>query len=224
MHDIEESIRKVKDEIDKAKERAGRKNEEVNLIAVSKFHGIEEIESAIKAGHRHFGENRAKEALEKFSVLKAEYPDIVLHFIGHLQRNKVGKVLEIADTIDSVDSTKLLYEIEKQCSARNMKMKIMMELHTGEESKSGFRELEEMKEAIAFARESRFLTVRGIMSVAPVGSEEEIRRSFAFTRKVRDEMLALGKLSMGMSGDFEMAIGEGSDEVRVGTAIFGERK
>lgn len=223
MHSIKEAVFQVKNRIEEAKLKAGRKDE-VSLIAVSKFQSVEKIEEAKKCGILHFGENRAQEAYEKFRTLKAKYPEIVLHFIGHLQRNKVRKVIEVSDTIDSVDSKKLLLEIEKICSALKIKKEIMIEVHTGEESKGGFRDINEMKEAVSLALKSDFLKLRGMMSVAPMGNAEEIRRSFAFTRRIRDDLFPSGSLSMGMSGDFEEAISEGSSEVRIGTLIFGERK
>lgn len=204
----------------------------VKLIAVSKFHPVEKIEEAYAGGQREFGENRVQEAFEKFSLLKENHPDIVLHVIGHLQTNKVSKAVSVADWIQSVDSIKLIKEIEKQCTKLDKVINILIEFHTGEESKTGFLSKEEVFEALRFIESScSHIIPCGFMTMAPVSDNDEIiSKSFISLRQLQEEAqtlfpkMKLTELSMGMSGDFKIAVRECSTMVRIGTAIFGERE
>lgn len=229
---IKENLNKVLSQIDEACKNAGRDRSEVKLVAVSKFHPIEEIKEAISAGQTLFGENRVQEAKEKFSVLNAENPAIDLHIIGSLQRNKVKDAVKIASCIESVDRIELLDEIEKQCVKIDRKISILFELHTGEESKSGFENVEKVREALNLFAENKYphIEPKGFMTMAPFTEDKDlIRKSFTTLRECRDNLQKefsqydLKELSMGMSADFEIAIEEGSTMVRVGTNIFGPR-
>ena len=200
----------------------------VKLLAVSKFHPKEAVEEAMKCGQLAFGENRVQEACEKF----AEIEGAELHIIGHLQRNKVKKALEVASVIESVDSMELLEEIEKQCAKISKTVRVFFELHTGEESKTGFQSEEEIRVVLNRFVAGDFVHIvpDGFMTMAPFTEDKEkVRSSFRTLREVAERFrkefpqYAMKELSMGMSGDYEIAIAEGSTEVRIGTAIFGER-
>lgn len=234
MADNEISARlcEVLEKIKNAEKKAGRKEGSVRLLAVSKFHPAESVVAAYEAEQKFFGENRVQEAVEKFSVLEEKFPDINLHMIGTLQTNKVRHAVDVASCIESVDRISLIEEIEKQCAKKNKRVKIYFELHTGEESKAGFADVQELEQALVFCAEGNASHVvpRGFMTMAPFTNDVGlIRKSFVTLReaaeKLREKFVQfdLSELSMGMSNDFEIAIEEGSTEVRIGTAIFGER-
>lgn len=230
--DIKNNIKIIQDKISSAEKASGRANGEVKLMAVSKFHSVEEIKQAIDAGQLLFGENRVQEVCQKFDELFAYKPEIQLHIIGSLQTNKVKNAVKYATCIESVDRIDLLNEIEKQCSKINKQIDILMELHTGEESKAGFPSKEEMFNALDLISQGKYphIRPRGFMTMAPFTEDKAlIINSFKQLKSVSDEAkqkypdFDLCELSMGMSADFELAIAEGSTMVRVGTAIFGER-
>ncbi len=219
----------IKDNLIKIKENlpAG-----VGLVAVSKFHSAQEVIEAIQAGQKVFGENRVQEAAAKFDEVKKSYPDICLRIIGQLQRNKVKEAVRVADAIDSVDRLELLDEIEKQAAKIDKKIEVLFEYHTGEESKSGFEDKALIVEALQKIEDGVYPHVqpKGFMTMAPFTDDKElVRASFKKLRALRDECAAafpkmdLSQLSMGMSGDWQIAVQEGSTMVRIGTAIFGER-
>lgn len=230
--DIKSNLKEIKDKISAAEKESGRNAGEVKLMAVSKFHTVEEIKQAIDAGQTLFGENRVQEVCQKFDELFAYKPEIQLHIIGSLQTNKVRNAVKYACCIESVDRIDLLNEIEKQCSKINKNIDILMELHTGEESKAGFPSKEEMFEALDLIAAGKYphINPKGFMTMAPFTDDKNlILKSFKELKSVSDEakqkysQFDLCELSMGMSADFELAIAEGSTIVRVGTAIFGER-
>lgn len=232
MENIQENLVKITERIRKAELANGRTENSVKLMAVSKFHSAEEIISTVGAGQLLFGENRVQEAGEKFPDIIKEYSQVQLHMIGVLQTNKVKNAVKIASCIQSVDSLNLLQEIEKQCTKIEKNINILFELHTGEESKSGFLTEEDLIEAIEFCRNGNcpHIVPSGFMTMAPFTNNEVlIHKSFIKARETKEKMQKLypefrfNELSMGMSGDFEIAIEEGSSLVRVGTAIFGER-
>ena len=231
---IKENLAEIKDKISKAEAKAGRTPVSVKLMAVSKFHTLEEVQEAINCGQLLFGENRVQEAEKKFSALYEQNPDknIELHIIGQLQTNKVKSAVKIASCIESVDRYSLLEEIEKQCSKIDKIINILFEIHTGEESKSGFTSEEELIKALSACNEEVFphICPKGFMTMAPFTEDETlIRHSFTTLRELATKFqkqfnkLDLSELSMGMSGDFELAIEEGSTLVRIGTSIFGQR-
>ncbi len=234
---ISENLNMVLSQIHEAEKKSGRGENSVRLCAVSKFHPLESLVSAVDAGQMLFGENRVQEACEKFSALsemfaaeKREMP--ILHIIGSLQSNKVRKALEYASCIQSVDRESLLAEIEKQCAKMDRTVEIYFELHTGEESKSGYSSVEGIFRSAENFESGLYphIIPAGLMTMAPfVDDEGEIRKSFQTLRLCREKLnerfpnLPIKELSMGMSGDFKIAIEEGSTMVRVGTAIFGHR-
>ncbi len=229
---IKENLDVIRNRISEAEKKSGRKSGSVKLMAVSKFHPSEAVIEAFNAGQLLFGENRVQEASLKFPPLIEAHPEINVHMIGQLQSNKVKKALEYASCIQSVDRIDLLREIEKQCAKLDRKIKILFEVHTGEESKSGYSSEADLLESIGKCAEGDFphIIAQGFMTMAPFTDDEKlVRKSFITLRNLSEKIrpqfpsLSLTELSMGMSGDFEIAIEEGSTLVRVGTAIFGER-
>lgn len=222
MPGIAERLAELRQRIGAAALSAGRASSEVELLAVSKTFGAEDVAEAYAAGQRLFGESRQQEAAPKVAALPA---DIEWHFIGGLQRNKARKVLADFPCIHSVDSLRLAEHLDRVAGEEGKRPRIYLEANVaGEESKGGFSPAELLASADALAA-FKNLDVFGVMSIPPEGDS---RRWFATTRELRDRLrgasgLALPGLSMGMSGDFEDAIAEGSTIVRVGSALFGHR-
>ena len=230
--DICANLKIINERIRAAEKKAGRPENSVKLMAVSKFHPAENVLSAIEAGQFLFGENRVQEAFEKFPPIIESHKNVELHMIGVLQSNKVKNAVKVASCIESVDRISLLDEIEKQAAKIDRRIKVLFEFHTGEESKSGFESQEELEKALEACRQGKYphIIPSGFMTMAPFTDDRErIRKSFVTLRTLKEKMqkkysdFNLSELSMGMSGDFEIAIEEGSTLVRVGTAIFGER-
>lgn len=223
---ISENLAAVQSAIEQACLKAGRNPEEVCLIAVSKNFPAETVTEAVQAGQLHFGENRAQEFTAKKALLPSH---LCWHFIGHLQTNKVPMVTGVADYIHSVDRMKLIKAIEETAAKKGIVQNILIEMKTApEETKSGAATPDEVKELVRYAVNSASLTPVGLMTIGPLeGDEQAIRQSFRTLRTVKEELSAEGiplrHLSMGMSGDYPIAIEEGATFVRVGSAIFGYR-
>lgn len=233
MNSIENNLKEILQKIESAEQKYNRTKGTVKLLAVSKFHPVDAVEKAISAGHLLFGENRVQEAVSKFSDINSFNKDVELHIIGQLQTNKVKKAVTVASCIESVDRIDLLKEIQKQCEKINKKIKILFEVNTAEDSKSGFKNYEDLYEAVKYCADGNtpFVEPIGFMTMAPLTDDEAlIRKSFSSLRKLSEKlqtefpMFNFSELSMGMSNDYEIAIEEGSTEVRIGTAIFGERE
>ena len=229
---IKENLEKVRESVRESILQSGRKEGQVKLMAVSKFHSVEEIKEAIDAGQTLFGENRVQEVCQKFDLLFEYKKDIELHIIGQLQTNKVKNAVKYASCIESVDRIELIKEIEKACAKINKNIKIFFEYHTAEDSKSGYMNKEELFASLEYIAEGNtpHITTCGFMTMAPFTDDsDKIRDAFRKLKEVQKEamekypQLMLSELSMGMSGDYKIAIEEGSTLVRVGTAIFGER-
>ena len=225
---IKEHLTEVKERIEQACIRSGRNPGEVTLIAVSKTKPVPMLEEAYAAGARDFGENKVQEIAAK----KPELPeDIRWHMIGHLQRNKVGQVLGKAVLIHSVDSRRLARQIETDAAKAGLDVDILLEVNVArEESKYGFM-LEEVEDAIMTIKDFPHVHIKGLMTIAPfVENPEENRgifkKLFEFAvdiDKKNIDNVTMGVLSMGMTGDYEVAVEEGATMVRVGTGIFGVR-
>ena len=225
---IQEHLTEVKERIEQACIRSGRNPGEVTLIAVSKTKPVPMLEEAYAAGARDFGENKVQEIAAK----KPELPeDIRWHMIGHLQRNKVGQVLGKAVLIHSVDSLRLARQIETDAAKAGLDVDILLEVNVArEESKYGFM-LEEVEDAIMTIKDFPHVHIKGLMTIAPfVENPEENRgifkKLFEFAvdiDKKNIDNVTMGVLSMGMTGDYEVAVEEGATMVRVGTGIFGVR-
>ena len=232
MSKIAQNLNNILSHIRSVEKSAGRKENSVKLVAVSKFHPAESVIEAVEAGQSLFGENRIQEAAAKFDEIRAKGINCDLHIIGSLQRNKVKEAVRIASCIESADRIELIEEIEKQAAKINKNIEIFFEVHTGEESKAGFTSEEELSNAIARCANGDFphITPKGFMTMAPFTDDKDlVRKSFVTLRNLREKFqkefpkLDLCELSMGMSGDYEIAIEEGATIVRIGTAIFGER-
>lgn len=227
---LEERIQKVRSSLNDACVKAGRKAEDVQLVAVSKTVEAEIVARAFKAGLKVFGENRVQELLEKknspaFAGLAAEW-----HLIGSLQTNKVKQIIGEVSLIHSLDRAELAQEIERQAEKRNIPQVdcLIQVKSTDEETKQGM-EPEKVPAFLESLQKGR-VRVKGFMTIGPLsGDKEKIRKSFSLVKMLQIEMqkwfpgMDLSTLSMGMSGDYETAIQEGSTMVRVGTAIFGAR-
>jgi PLP dependent protein len=229
MSSLRENLLRVQQQIADAAHRAGRREEEITLIGVSKTHPAECIREAYEAGLRHFGENRVQEWEGKrgeVSQLSATW-----HLIGHLQSNKAAKAVNLFDTIDSVDDFALAQKLDRACGNRpdQRRLRILLEVHmSGEATKSGASE-EDLPALAEQVRTLQKLDLAGLMCIPPFLEKiDEVRPYFARLRNLRDQLerrlgCKLPVLSMGMSHDFEAAILEGATEVRVGTALFGTR-
>jgi pyridoxal phosphate enzyme (YggS family) len=223
---VTENIAGIEERIQKACDRAGRKRDEVTLMGVTKFVPIALIEEAYRAGIRCFGESRVKEGIEKFETFRNGHQDISVHMIGSLQRNKAKAAALFFDCIQSVDREELIDELAKHADAEKP-VKVLLELHTGEETKSGFADFDDLFRAAEKICRLSGLKPAGLMTMAPYTEDTElIRSSF---RRVVEAQKELAKrwpdenwscLSMGMSNDFEIAVEEGSNLLRIGSLIF----
>ena len=228
MNKIKANYDNILENVQKAKARSGRTDEKVQIMAVTKTKDINVVESAYSAGFRLFGENRIQEASEKFSNF---HKDAELHIIGHLQSNKVKKAVEISSCIQSVDRLKIANMIDKFAIEFSKTMDIFLEFNTsGEESKSGFLKEDDFFQALEKIIKMKNIRVKGLMTIGPLSSDESaVRKSFTWLRNLRDKANAqypdagITGLSMGMSGDYEIAVEEGATLIRVGTALFGDR-
>lgn len=225
---VKENLAEVEKRVLAACERAGRDPKEVTLIAVSKTKPIEMIEEAIEYGKKEFGENKAQEMKQKYEALPK---DIIWHFIGHLQTNKVKYVVGRASLIHSVDSLHLAEAIEKESAKKDLVTDILVEVNVaGEKSKFGLN-TDETEELVRNIAKLPHIRIRGLMTIAPyVDDPEENRQIFRSLKELSVDIqsknidnVLMDILSMGMTNDYEVAIEEGATHVRVGTGIFGER-
>jgi PLP dependent protein len=211
--------------------KAGRRPEEVRLVAVTKTVGVDEIKQALDVGLRIFGENRVQEAKEKISRLEIEIPSskIEWHLIGHLQSNKAKYVAGLFDLIHSLDSEELADHLDREAAKIGKIQRVLIQVKLSEEeTKSGIAEqaLPQMAEKVSGLKN---LKLEGLMTIPPFFDDpNRAKPYFKRLRELRDDLRKEGfdlpELSMGMSGDFEVAIEEGATLVRIGTAIFGERR
>lgn len=222
---IQENLEHVKERIKKSAERSGRKAEEIVLVAVTKNVSAALIQEAFLAGQKIFAENRVQELLIKKPQLPSE---LKWHFVGHLQSNKVKKIVGQVEFIQSVDSIHLAAEINRRAQEKDLKVQVLLEYKVSPEvTKFGFTR-EGIEAAIEKMSEFKSIIVKGLMTIAPLLSVKERRPYFEKARslweKLREEKPDWFEyLSMGMSDDFEVAIEEGSNMVRIGRAIFERR-
>ncbi|PKM73435.1 MAG: YggS family pyridoxal phosphate-dependent enzyme [Firmicutes bacterium HGW-Firmicutes-16] len=226
---IEENVALVRNRIEKAARAVGRSPDEITLVAATKTNSSHLVAEAIKAGISVCGENRVQELVEKNT--QGAYIGASLHFIGHLQKNKVKQLVGVCDLIQSVDSLELLEAIDSRAKALGRRQDVLIEINIGgEASKSGI-DKSELTKILEKAENLSSVFIRGLMAIPPIsGSESENRACFARMRQLfidnsakKYDNVSMDFLSMGMSGDFEDAIAEGSNMVRVGSAIFGVR-
>ena len=225
---IRENIKNVENTIDEACRQSGRDCSEVTLIAVSKTKPVEMLKEAYETGCRDFGENKVQELVDKYEVLPK---DIRWHMIGHLQRNKVKYIVDKVYLIHSVDSLRLAEEISKEAAKKNADVNILVEVNVaGEETKFGTG-YEEAKQLVRDIAQLPHVHIQGLMTIAPyVENSEENRIYFQQLKKLSVDIssenidnVSMKVLSMGMTGDYAVAVSEGATYVRVGTGIFGER-
>jgi pyridoxal phosphate enzyme (YggS family) len=229
MSDLSQNISAVRERIEKACARAGRSPGEISLVAVSKTMDAERVQEAIDAGLRLFGENRVQDAAPKIRALAG---DITWHMVGHLQRNKVKKAVGLFDMIQSVDSQDLAVEIDRRSGELGKIMDVLVEVNTSaEETKFGCRP-EDCIDLLERMSQLRSISVTGLMTIGAFTDDQTaVRKCFVTLRELARRAEEAGisgvemrYLSMGMTSDFEIAIEEGSNMVRIGTAIFGPRQ
>ena len=229
FEEIARNVAHVKEEIRRAAVEAGRQPEEILLAAATKTNDAAHVRAAVEAGVDICGENRVQEMLEKNAL--GAYEGVPLHFIGHLQKNKVRQVVGLCSLIESADSLPLLQEISRVAGKRGLMQDVLLEINIGrEESKSGFLP-EALDEALAGAAELPSVRVRGLMAIPPICTEPEENRPFFLqmqklfvdNRGKKYDNVRMDFLSMGMSGDYTEAVRCGATLVRVGSGIFGPR-
>lgn len=229
MASIHENLSRIQDRIAAAAVRVGRNPNSIELVAVSKTKPVSLIVEAIEAGITHIGENRVQEAQSKYPQI--DHP-VKWHLVGHLQRNKVKQALQIFDLIHSVDSPRLLAEIDRRSAESNRTTEILIQVNTSAEPSKFGLEPDQTLEFIESAQSYTHIRIKGLMTIgAFLPDPEAVRPMFVLLRQLREKIIAqqfpnveMNTLSMGMTNDFEVAIEEGANLIRVGTAIFGERE
>ncbi|MBX9927095.1 MAG: YggS family pyridoxal phosphate-dependent enzyme [Hyphomicrobiaceae bacterium] len=192
----------------------------VNLIAVSKTFDAHDIRPVLAAGHRHFGENRVQEAQGKWPALRTEFPDVTLHLIGPLQSNKAADAVALFDVIHTIDRPKIATAIAAEIAKQHRKVPVFIQVNTGKEPQKAGIMPEDATAFVKHCRDVERLDVIGLMCIPPIDEEAAIH--FAFLAKLTRE-LGLPRISMGMSSDYQTAISFGATDVRIGSAIFGDR-
>jgi pyridoxal phosphate enzyme (YggS family) len=218
---VQAGLSAVRDEIARACREAGRDPEGVTLVAVSKTFDAEAIEPVIAAGQRVFGENRVQEAKAKWPALMARHPGLELHMIGPLQSNKAREAVELFDAIHSVDRPSLCEALAKEIGRQGRRPLLFAEINTGAEAQKAGVLPQDADDFLRRCRETYGLAIGGLMCIPPL--EEAPAPHFALTAKIASRN-GLKLLSMGMSADYPVAIAFGATHVRVGSAIFGERR
>ena len=225
---VTENLKEERNKIEEACTTAGRDPDEVTLIAVSKTKPVSLLQEAYDAGARCFGENKVQEIMDKYPQLPS---DIQWHMIGHLQRNKVKYIVDKAALIHSVDSLRLAQTIEEEAAKHNIRVPILIEVNVAEEETKFGLKTEEVLPLVQAVSAFPHVEIRGLMTIAPyVNDPEDNRGIFRELKKLSVDIAAkninnvtMSVLSMGMTGDYEVAVQEGATMVRVGTGIFGER-
>ena len=226
---IAENLAEVQNNIEEACRSAGRDSSEVTLVAVSKTKPPADLMEAYEAGVRDFGENFVQEIVDKYDRLPK---DIKWHMIGHLQRNKVKYIIDKVSMIHSVDSLRLAETIEQEAAKKNLVMPVLLEVNVAEEDTKFGLKVEEVLPLVREISAFPHVKVEGLMTIAPfVDDPEQNRDIFRKLRKLSVDIsreninnITMNVLSMGMTGDYQVAVQEGASMVRVGTGIFGERK
>jgi pyridoxal phosphate enzyme (YggS family) len=216
---VVERFNEIRARMDKAAREAGR-SDPVGLVAVTKTFGADDILPVLEEGHRLYGENRVQEAEGKWPALKSRFAGIELHLIGPLQSNKAAEAVALFDVIETIDREKIARAIKAEIDKQGRQVRTYVQVNTGLEPQKAGIAPDDTKDFVALCRDEIGLIVEGLMCIPP--AEENPGPHFALLGKLAREC-GLEKLSMGMSGDFETAIGFGATSVRVGSAIFGSR-
>jgi pyridoxal phosphate enzyme (YggS family) len=220
MSDAAERLTTVRARVAAAEKAAGRPAGSVRLIAVSKTFDADAIRPVIAAGQRGFGENRVQEAAGKWPALRREFPDIELHLIGPLQSNKAAEAVALFDAIHTIDRDKIAAAVAREMKSQGRSLKLLVQVNTGGEAQKAGVAPPETDAFVTRCREVHGLAIDGLMCIPPV--DAVVAPHFALLAKI-GKRLGLRSLSMGMSSDFETAIAMGATDVRVGSAILGER-
>jgi len=228
LKDLIQRLHEVKTRIEKAAQRCGRDPATIRLVAVSKTVPADTVRAAITAGVSVFGESYVQEARTKFNAL-AIYP-VSWHFVGHLQSNKAKYAIRLFDLIHSVDTLKLARELDKQAKKIARIQDILIQVNTSDTTSKSGVSVKDALDLVTDIRPLKHLSIKGLMTMPPFFNDpEKVRPYFSALRRLRDTIsqslpdLDMDELSMGMTGDFEVAIEEGATLLRIGTAIFGER-
>jgi PLP dependent protein len=225
-------LTRIKERIRSICEQSGRPVEAVTIVAVSKTFPAEEIRKAYALGLYQIGENRVQEIIDKFGdgTLQRDCPKLSLHLVGHLQTNKVRKAVQYVSAVDSVDSFRLAEAINQEAAQVGRTIRILLEVNTSDEPQKFGLDPEAVRPSVETILNLKSLALAGLMTVGPnVDDPQVVRRSFIVLRELFDHIRSTfdpphwSVLSMGMSGDFELAVEEGATEIRLGTALFGER-
>jgi len=227
--DINNNLKLVKARITEAAEKSGRDPGEITLVGVSKRISNVLIVEGIQSGLVDLGENYAQEFRDKYEILNPDHSEIIWHFIGHLQKNKIKYVIGKSALFHSLNSVSLAEEIDKRAGILGIKVNMLIEINTsGEKTKTGIT-IDESDKLLEKSQQFNNISIRGFMTMAPYFEDpQDARPYFRKLKDYRDDIITAHpdakELSMGMSGDFDVAVEEGSTIVRVGTAIFGERR
>jgi len=229
---ISENIASIRKRVKEACQRSGRDPSTVAILPVTKTVELEHIKEALDCGFTAISENRVKEAQQKYNLLRSENIDVDLHFVGHLQSNKVNKVIRFASMIHSIDRMEIVQKLNKRLKKVGKTIPILIQVNvSGEDSKYGLSP----DETVGFVKEAaqyKQLWIKGLMTIGLFSDDwPRVRKGFKLLRELRDQVrneeidnVAMDTLSMGMTNDFEIAIEEGATMIRVGRGIFGERK
>src|SRR6056297_3633591 len=227
--DIKERLDSVKSRIESACDACGRSADEITLVAVSKTKPVDDILKVREASQLHFGENRAKELQDKMEQIEDE--EILWHFLGNLQTNKIKNMVERVNWIDSMHKKKALKEVEKRASRIGRHINVLIQVNISDEDQKSGCDPEKLEGMLKYGQDLEYTHIRGLMGMATYTDDKDVvRKEFRLLKKLRDDHMHLNggsvdleHISMGMTNDLEVAIAEGSTMVRVGTAIFGER-
>jgi pyridoxal phosphate enzyme (YggS family) len=218
--ELQERLNDVRSRISVAERQAGRAEGSVQLVVVSKTFDADAIRPVIAAGQRIFGENRVQESQGKWPELKAETPDIELHLIGPLQSNKAADAVALFDVVETIDREKIARALGEEMKRQNKALRLYVQVNTGLEPQKAGIAPDDTEAFVEFCRNELSLSIEGLMCIPP--ADENPGPHFALLRKLA-EKCGIGKLSMGMSSDYETAVVFGATSVRVGSAIFGTR-
>jgi pyridoxal phosphate enzyme (YggS family) len=227
---IAERLQDIRQRIERSAERAGRDPSSVSLLAVTKGQPVAGVRAAAAAGQRLFGENRVQEGAAKIDVLRGELPGLVWKLIGPLQTNKAKAALQYFATVESLDRERLALRLESLLAETGRTLPVLLEINLGSEATKSGVLAEEAETLTAACLALPHLDLRGLMAVPPYAEDPEASRPhFRRLRAIREQLAdrfgrGLPELSMGMSHDFEVAVEEGSTEIRIGTALFGARE
>ncbi len=219
--DVAANLAAVRASIDAAAKQAGRAPEDITLVAISKLHQADRILPALASGHRIFGENRVQEAAAKWPSLKTDYADVRLHLVGPLQTNKARQAVALFDVIETLDRPKLARALAAAMARSGRRVACLVQVNTGEEPQKAGVMPADADAFIAACGEEFGLAVEGLMCIPPIDEEPSLH--FALLADIARRH-GIAKLSMGMTADYEIAVRFGATHVRIGTAIFGERR